>query len=170
MPGLPSPVTHNVEGRGQKRTIIILSSVIALLLITLVVVLLTSRPDNTIAVPTVPEAPRPPVGVGPGRPGPSQPPAAPTAPVAEGELDFPGAEKTITRTGDAEFIALKTDADMEEVVEWYRSKPGLTQILEVPGETTMFRTGDALIVITTEGGETAIVITKGGPARIPFPR
>jgi hypothetical protein len=59
---------------------------------------------------------------------------------------------------------------MEQVVEWYRSKPGMTDLLEVPGETTMLRTGDALIVIATEGGETAIVITKGGPGRMTFPR
>jgi hypothetical protein len=170
MPGLPSPITQNVEGGGQKRAIIILSAVIAVLLITLVVVLLTSRPDNTVGVPPVPEAPRPPAGIGaPARPGPDQQQGAPTAPVADEDLDFPGADKTVTRTGEAEIVSLRTDADMDAVVEWYRSRPGAKVIFEVPGESTMLRTGNAVIIIAMENGETAIVITKGGPDTLPFP-
>jgi hypothetical protein len=170
MPGLPAYPTQNIEGRGQKRTIIILSAVVAALLVTLLIVLLVGRRESTVATPRAPEVPRPPAGIGPpGRPGPGQQPTTPEAPVADETLDFPGAEKTVTRTGEAEIITLKTDANMDDVVEWYRSKPGTQVIFEVPGESTMLRTGNAMIIIAMDNGETAIVITKGGPDNFPFP-
>ncbi len=67
MMGMPAHATQSMEGRGQKKAIIILSAVVAVLLVALLVVILVSRQSPLVTVQTPPDAPRGPIGIGPRR-------------------------------------------------------------------------------------------------------
>ena len=176
-----APATQSLDKSGQKKTVIILASVVAVLLISLIVLAMILLRSSSTPVPTAqgqgqgtvqpPRVPDPSGGL-PGPGGlPPPPPAPPGAPPVEinTELYYPGAKVTL-ETFDArgKAVQLTTSDSVAKVAEWYKAKIAPTNITRAENFVTLTGNGIA-VVITDDDDETQIILAhdngRRGPGR-----
>lgn len=160
MPQQWSPQTAGMQPPSQKKPIIILVSVVGVLLIVLaglIIYMLNQRPSARFGA-NIP--PPPPVPSVPGEPPP--PPGVPGVVPAANELIYPGSTVTMTVPGSEGkgVTNLITHDSPEKVIDWYTARIQSAKRLML-GPTTMLTAKGLVVMISSEGNETNILITRG---------
>lgn len=169
-PPAPAPVTSSLEPRGQKRTIIVLASLVVVLLIALIGVVAFTR---LVGVGNDPEPPFAGVPQPPGThsppPNPPHPPLPPLPPGGPRELThisasliYPGAETIVSmaRGPEGSVLQLRTNDPAERVIEWYVSQINPTKHINIPGGNAILHGDNITAVITGHGDGTQIVLKQ----------
>lgn len=163
-----APATNALgQQTGQNKTVWILASVavISLVAVIVLVAMLLTKPasnasqadrdeSSTVIAPPPPPQPPPPT-----QRGGTAPPA--TSDITA-SLVYPGAQETM-RVGEAggKVLGLRTSDPLDKVLEYYKTKTGLTTQILVPGEMVMLVGQDVAITISREDAQTNIIITSG---------
>jgi hypothetical protein len=166
----PVADTGKLGAGSQKRTIIVLASMVGVLLIAVIVMaffLFEGSPtqDNYFGGPTPPGAPTPPTP--PRAPTPPRPPEAPPLPgsgtsLIDRSLIYPGSTTAVDiNTGGASVIQLNSDDPADKVIKWYKEKLNPSREVTVPGPTTILSTKDIKVVINPVGSGSLITLKKG---------
>lgn len=167
MQPLPTPPTRGFQQDGQKRTVIILASLVGFLLVALVVLGLVSfwiskhppaipPPQSGAGGGIVPHPPVPPT------PAPPAPPA--TTSVGSSisrEMIYPGAtiNMEVSRSEGGAVLQLQTTDSFEKVVAWYTAKLRPTKIVNTVGPTTILR-GEGMSAIINGSGDGVNILLK----------
>jgi hypothetical protein len=171
--------TAGMQSGGQKKTVILLASVIGVLLITLAALLFVVMRNNTHPSQTPPRAGFPPPGVPPvpgGEPSgiPGGIPMPPTPPVPRGipgsapttlakDLIYPGATVTMSvPSNEGKAVTTLTVRDsFDKVVDWYLARVKPTKQVMLPGPTATLKGNHIAVVITAASDEISIIIAQG---------
>jgi hypothetical protein len=159
MPQQWSPPTAGMQPHSQKKPIIILVSVVGVLLIVLaglIIYMLNQGPSARFGA-NIP--PPPPVPSVPGQP---PPPGVPGSVPAFSDLIYPGATVTMTVPGsDGKGVTnLTTHDSLDKVVDWYTARVPSAKRM-ILGPSTMLTYKGLVVMISGEGNETNILITRG---------
>jgi hypothetical protein len=179
MQPMPAPATRGFQPDGQKRTVIILASLVGFLLVALVVLGIVSfwitqnsskGPDGIAPPPQRPTASAPPSGT-PAPPGgvivphPPMPPAPPATTSGRSaisrEMIYPGAEinMEVNRAEGNNMLQLRTTDAFDKVVAWYTEKLRPTKTLNTVGPTAILR-GEGYSAVINGGGNGVNIILK----------
>ena len=161
MPATPAAATTKSLRPYVSTTKILLAGLLLILLLLIPVSLLvvkllssrTSRPETPVV--TVPEVPPPP---------PAPPAGSSSSTPTSNSLVYPGAKTLLDITQEnGRILQLLTQDPMSKVADWYTDKLKPDNIVKTPGgNTTVLRSNDIKVVITSAGPETSITVKQGG--------
>ena len=158
-----APVTSSIESAGQKKTVIVLATIVALLVIALsalAILMFVRQADEApraMSTPTAPTAPKV-----PGVPTPPPIPNGATTTISQ-DLIYPGAQVTMEVKGEekAKMVQLNTSDSFDKVIDWYVKKIKPTKHVTIPGGNAVLKGDGIAVMIMNDGEVTSILITQG---------
>lgn len=169
MPPPPAYNTSNLEQRGQKRSVFLVSMIVALLLVAVVALGIASMVIRRTSVPQPPNVGAPEIPPPPPPPSVPQPPGSTGGATSIGnEFIYPGAETMMemTRAEGGGMIQLRTKDSYQKVLDWYVGKLKPESTIKSPGQNAVLKSAELIAIINGTGDGTNIMLRQLDPTDI----